>query len=62
MSMTRQSGYTVQCKGVGIRCKNGNIRCKNHSGLSTGPKTKEGKLKALQNLKQYNDKKITINN
>jgi hypothetical protein len=26
-----------------------------HGGLSTGPKTLRGKLKALQNLKQYRD-------
>jgi hypothetical protein len=29
--------------------------------LSTGPKTKRGKLRSLQNLKQYrNDKRINI--
>ena len=26
-----------------------------HGGLSTGPKTLRGKLKALQNLRQYRD-------
>ena len=30
-----------------------NGRCRNHGGLSTGPKTTEGKQKALMNLKQY---------
>ena len=30
-----------------------NGRCKLHGGLSTGPKTSEGKKKALQNLKQF---------
>jgi hypothetical protein len=30
-----------------------NGRCKLHGGLSTGPKTSEGKKKALMNLKQY---------
>jgi hypothetical protein len=30
-----------------------NGRCKLHGGLSTGPKTPEGKKKALMNLKQY---------
>ena len=30
-----------------------NGRCKNHGGLSTGPKTPEGKAKALANLKQF---------
>jgi len=30
-----------------------NGRCKNHGGMSTGPKTQEGKARALANLKQY---------
>ena len=30
-----------------------NGRCRNHGGLSTGPKTAEGKAKALANLKQF---------
>jgi hypothetical protein len=30
-----------------------NGRCRLHGGLSTGPKTKEGKQKALMNLKQF---------
>ena len=29
-----------------------NGRCRNHGGLSTGPKTLEGKARALANLKQ----------
>lgn len=29
-----------------------NGRCKNHGGLSTGPKTPEGKAKALSKLRQ----------
>lgn len=28
-------------------------RCKWHGGLSTGPKTPEGKARALANLRQY---------
>ena len=43
--------------------KNGNIRCRMHGGWSTGPKTPEGKAKALLNLKQNkNDKETRINN
>jgi hypothetical protein len=38
----------------GTSCKNTRIysngRCKNHGGLSTGPKTPEGKAQALANL------------
>ena len=30
-----------------------NGRCPNHGGLSTGPKTLEGRLRALANLKQF---------
>lgn len=30
-----------------------NGRCRYHGGLSTGPKTKEGKIRALSNLRQY---------
>tara|TARA_B100000497_G_C7587548_1_gene353458 strand:+ start:478 stop:621 length:144 start_codon:yes stop_codon:yes gene_type:complete len=43
--------------------KNGNIRCRMHGGWSTGPKTPEGKAKALLNLKQNkNDKEIRTDN
>ena len=61
-SKTRQSNYLKQCNGVGLVCKNGNIRCKNHAGKSSGPKTKAGKLKSIQNIKNYNDKRNSINN
>ena len=61
-SKTRQSNYTVQCNGVGIVCKNGNVRCKNHAGKSTGPISTVGKLKSAQNIKNYNDKRNSINN
>ena len=61
-SKTRQSNYLKQCNGVGIVCKNGNIRCKNHAGKSTGPISTVGKLKSAQNIKNYNDKRNSINN
>ena len=32
-----------------------NGRCRNHGGLSTGPKTIEGRLRSLSKLKQYQD-------
>ena len=60
-SKTRQSNYLKQCNGVGIVCKNGNIRCKNHAGKSTGPISTVGKLKSAQNIKNYNDKRNSIN-
>lgn len=40
----------------GTPCKNTRIykngRCKNHGGLSTGPRTEEGKARALANLEK----------
>ncbi len=30
-----------------------NGRCPNHGGLSTGPRTREGRERALRNLRQY---------
>lgn len=42
-AMTRQ-GTACQCKALS------NGRCKLHGGLSTGPKTKEGKLASTANL------------
>lgn len=40
----------------GIPCKNTRLlkngRCKNHGGLSTGPRTDEGKARALANLRK----------
>ena len=57
-SFTRSSNYTVRCLRKGFFCKTSKrYRCPNHAGLSSGPKTKEGKKKSLQNLKQFrNDK------
>ena len=52
----------LPCKASGIRMNNGNIRCRMHGGWSTGPKTPEGKAKALLNLKQNNVEKTRINN
>jgi hypothetical protein len=34
-----------------------NGRCRNHGGLSTGPRTLEGRLRALANLKQFQAEK-----
>mgnify|MGYP007107842361 FL=1 len=52
----------LPCKASGILMKNGNVRCRMHGGWSTGPKTPEGKAKALLNLKQNNnDQKTRIN-
>jgi len=49
-SYTRRSNYTVQCKAKGYLMKSGHYRCKNHGGMSTGPRSVEGKIKALKNL------------
>ena len=45
-AMTRK-GTPCRCKGM----KNG--RCRLHGGMSTGPRTPEGRLRALRNLKQF---------
>ena len=53
-SKTRSSNYQVRCKAKGFYCRSSKkFRCKNHGGLSTGPRTKQGKLKVLKNLKQF---------
>ena len=52
----------LPCKASGILMKNGKVRCRMHGGWSTGPKTPEGKAKALLNLTQNNnDQKTRIN-
>ena len=44
-------------RGTPCRCKAlANGRCRLHGGLSTGPKTLRGKMKAFQNLRQYRDR------
>ena len=52
----------LPCKASGILMKNGNIRCRMHGGWSTGPKTPEGKAKALLNVKQNRNDKETRTN
>ncbi len=52
----------LPCKASGILMKNGKVRCRIHGGWSTGPKTPEGKAKALLNLKQNNVQNTRINN
>jgi hypothetical protein len=46
----------AHCKSTGKACRAwalANGRCKYHGGLSTGPKSPEGKARALANLKQF---------
>ena len=40
------------CKAIALA----NGKCRNHGGLSTGPKTLEGKARALANLKQFKNR------
>ncbi len=47
LAKTRK-GSPCQCLALA------NGRCRFHGGLSTGPKTREGRRRALMNLKQYN--------
>jgi len=46
-AFARSTGKPCQAKPLA------NGRCRNHGGMSTGPKTDEGKARALANLKQY---------
>lgn len=46
-AFARSTGKPCQIKALA------NGRCRLHGGLSTGPKTSEGKQRALKNLKQY---------
>ena len=57
-SFTRSSNYTVRGKCKGYYQKTSKkYRCKFHSGMSTGPRTLKGRLKALKNLKSFKNKK-----
>lgn len=46
-----------KCKATPVWDKNNNKpkngRCRLHGGLSTGPKTRQGKARSLRNLKNY---------
>lgn len=48
---------------AGTPCQNSRLfkngRCKLHGGLSTGPRTTEGRIKALANLKGVQDKDLS---
>ena len=60
-SFTRSSQYTMRCKRKGFFCKTSKkYRCPNHAGLSTGPKTKEGKLRKEQ--QQQHEERSNQNN
>ena len=59
-SFTRSSQYSVRCKRKGFFCKTSKkYRCKFHAGMSTGPRSIEGRIKAIKNLKQYRNKSDT---
>ena len=56
-SFTRGSKFTKQCRCKGYFQKtSGKYRCKFHGGASTGPRSIQGKLKALKNLKNFKNK------
>ena len=44
-----RTGNACRCKALR------NKRCKYHGGLSTGPKTKEGKQRVSMNLKKWRE-------
>ena len=51
----------LPCKAPGILTKKGTIRCRIHGGWSSGPKTLDGKLRSLQNLKNINYEQVKAN-
>ena len=53
-AMTKR--YGRQCRAKGILKKNGHYICRMHGGLSYGPISIDGKIRALQNLRQYKNK------
>jgi len=56
-SFTRGSNFQEQCRCKGYYQKtSGKYRCKYHAGMSTGPRSLDGKIKALRNLKYFKDK------
>tara|TARA_R100001463_G_C3471657_1_gene215960 strand:+ start:414 stop:671 length:258 start_codon:yes stop_codon:yes gene_type:complete len=56
-SFTRGSKFTKQCLCKGYFQKtSGKYRCKYHGGSSTGPRSIDGKIKALRNLKHFKNK------
>ena len=56
-SFTRGSKFTKQCLCKGYYQKtSGKYRCKYHAGASTGPRSIDGKIKALRNLKHFKNK------
>ena len=56
-SFTRGSKFTKQCLCKGYFQKtSGKYRCKYNGGASTGPRSMDGKIKALRNLKHFKNK------
>ena len=56
-SFTRGSNFTKQCRCKGYFQKtSGKWRCKYHGGASTGPRSIDGKIKALKNLRNFKNK------
>ena len=44
----------LPCKAKGYLTKKGTIRCRLHGGYSTGPKSVEGKIKAIHFARENN--------
>ena len=59
-SFTRGSNYTKQCRCKGYYQKTSKkYLCKFHGGASTGPRSIEGRIKAIRNLKKFKNKSDT---
>jgi len=54
--MARRKYDGNQCQAKGILMNNGRYLCRFHGGYSTGPRTIQGKINSLKQLKQYKGK------
>ena len=56
-SYTRSSNFKKRCLCKGYyQSTSKKYRCKFHGGASTGPRSMQGKIKALKNLKYFKNK------
>jgi hypothetical protein len=49
---TNRRGEPCRIRLAVFKCKNGKLRCRFHGGLSTGPRTPEGRQKALRVMRE----------
>ena len=60
LAYARTSGKPCRIRLAVFKCKNGKFRCRFHGGLSTGPKTKEGRERSGLPLKRWHEKRRAL--